>query len=149
MILEQIKEAGIGSDLFFEASLGVSTVRLKNFITYVFTQQMGLQVIKLLTNQFKQVDLIEQCSDYFKFRVPREDKTIGYLFGLIEDNKVELNISEYSVCQTSLEQIFQAFANQSINDKASLSFTTDGLGQLRLIEQRPSLAGKQAGGMEM
>lgn len=42
MILEQIKEAGIGSDLFFEASLGVSTVRLKNFITYVFTQQMGL-----------------------------------------------------------------------------------------------------------
>jgi len=59
---------------------------------------MGLEVITLLTRQFKQVDLIEQCSDYFKFRVPREDKTIGYFFGLIEDNKVALKISEYSVC---------------------------------------------------
>ena len=67
---------------------------------------MGLKVISVLTKQFNQVDLIEQCSDYFKFRVPREDKTIGYLFGLIEDNKSALSISEYSVCQTSLEQIF-------------------------------------------
>lgn len=140
IILSQVKEGGIGSDLFFEAQLGEGTIRLKNFVTYLFTQHMGLQVITVLTKQFKQVDLIEQCSDYFKFRVPREDKTIGYLFGLIEDNKTQLKISEYSVCQTSLEQIFQAFANQSINEKASLSFSIDGLEQLRIIESRKSEA---------
>ncbi len=117
-------------------------MRLKNFITYIYTQHMGLQVITVLTKQFQQVDLIEQCSDYFKFRVPRENKTIGYLFGLVEDNKIALNISEYSVCQTSLEQIFQAFANQSINEKVSLSFSIDALEQLRIIETRHSEANK-------
>ena len=43
--------------------------------------------------------------------MPREDKTIGYLFGQIETNKQAMNIQEYGVCQTSLEQIFQNFAN--------------------------------------
>jgi len=43
--------------------------------------------------------------------VPRNEVTIGYLFGLIEDQKADVNISEYSVTQTSLEQIFQNFAN--------------------------------------
>jgi len=52
------------------------------------------------------VELIEQCADFFKFRIPKDDKTIGYLFGNIEDRKTDLNISEYSVSQTSLEQIF-------------------------------------------
>lgn len=47
--------------------------------------------------------MIEQCSDFFKIRIPREDKTIGMLFGLIEDQKVNCHISEYSVSQTSLE----------------------------------------------
>ncbi len=86
-MLAQIKEGGIGSDLYFEAQIGGGTVRVKNFVNYIYTLHMGIQVITVLTRQFKQVDLIEQCSDYFKFRVPREDKTIGYLFGLIEDNK--------------------------------------------------------------
>jgi hypothetical protein len=42
-------------------------------------------VINLLVRNFARVDLIEQCSDFFKFRIPREDKTIGTVFGLIED----------------------------------------------------------------
>jgi hypothetical protein len=40
-------------------------------------------------------------------KVPRaEGKSIGFLFGLIEGLKVEFKISEYSVQQTTLEQIF-------------------------------------------
>jgi len=33
---------------------------------------------------------------------------------MIEDNKDQIGVQEYSVSQTSLEQIFQMFANQSI-----------------------------------
>lgn len=89
----------------------------------------------LLAQNFTKVELIEQCSDFFKFRIPRDDKTIGYLFGMIEDKKHDTNISEYSVSQTSLEQIFQNFATQSIlDDKNVLIFTVDGMNNLKLLE---------------
>ena len=63
-------------------------------------------VIDILARIFKKVEMIEQCADFYKLKVPKEDITIGYLFGLIEEKKNDCNISEYSVTQTSLEQIF-------------------------------------------
>jgi len=54
---------------------------------------------------FKSVELLEQCADFYKLKVPRGEVTIGYLFGMIEDLKTDFNISEYSVTQTSLEQM--------------------------------------------
>lgn len=44
-------------------------------------------MIELLTKNFAVVEMLEQNSDFFKIRVPREDKTIGFLFGIIEDSK--------------------------------------------------------------
>lgn len=81
-------------------------VRLSALLQYLFVQMNGFTFIALLAREFAQVELIEQCGDFYKIRVPREDKTIGYLFGQIEANKKEMNIQEYGVCQTSLEQIF-------------------------------------------
>ncbi len=49
----------------------------------------------------------EYCGNYYKLKVPKSSKkTIGHLFGLIESVKDEFNISEYGVCQTTLEEIF-------------------------------------------
>lgn len=139
MLLEQVKEAGLGSDLIFESQQSGGNVRISNFVTYIYTMQYGWKVTLLLCKHFSKVELIEQCSDFFKFRIPREDKTIGSLFGLIEDKKKVCNISEYSVNQTSLEQIFQTFATQSIlEDKATLTFTMDAFENLRLVEERRS-----------
>lgn len=79
---------------------------------------------------------MEQCSDFFNLRFAKEGKTIGYVFGKIEDHKVELNISEYSVFQTTLEQIFQTFANMTTkNDKAAFAFRMNELDQLQLLNQ--------------
>lgn len=39
--------------------------------------------------QFGKVELLEQVSDYYKLRIPKNDKTIGYLFGEIEEIKEE------------------------------------------------------------
>ena len=41
------------------------------------------------------------------------EKTIGFLFGLIEKNKNSLNIEEYSIQLTSLETIFNKFAMEN------------------------------------
>ena len=55
--------------------------------------------------------LVEQYFTFYKFQMQKNESTsIGYLFGLIEDNKEKLEISEYSLSQTTLEQIFNMFA---------------------------------------
>ena len=83
--------------------------------------------------KFPQVELMEQCGYFYKMRVPREDKSIGYLFSQLEKTKNEFNIQEYSVSQTSLEQIFQTFANLQIGDKAAYVFKVNALNDLELL----------------
>lgn len=39
------------------------------------------------------------------------------MFGVVEANKASLNIQEYSIAQTSLEQIFNQFAAQQEEEK--------------------------------
>jgi len=60
-------------------------------------------VIFYLAERFGQVEMLEQCGDFYKLRVPKENKTIGWLFGEFEDSKQALGIQEYSISQTSLE----------------------------------------------
>jgi ATP-binding cassette, subfamily A (ABC1), member 3 len=98
-------------------------VVLETLLQYLFVQVNGMRIIQKLASIFQSVELLEQCADFYKLRVPRLEFTIGYLFGLIEELKGDLNISEYSVAQTSLEQIFQQFANQEMfEDNAALTF---------------------------
>lgn len=126
IILQEIKENGLGSDLATEAQTNNGNVILENLVQYLFIQQNGFTIIQHLARIFQNVELLEQCADFYKLKVPRGEVTIGYLFGLIEDLKAEVNISEYSVAQTSLEQIFQQFANQEMfEDKAALTFVIE------------------------
>ena len=46
-----------------------------------------------------------------RVRVARLDKSIGYVFGLVQKMRDTYHVSEYSVSQTTLEQIFQSFAD--------------------------------------
>lgn len=64
---------------------------------WVHNMKHGMRVVRLLAKEFNQVTLLEQYSDYFKVRVQRQEKSIGFLFGLLEENKDMLGISEYSV----------------------------------------------------
>jgi ATP-binding cassette subfamily A (ABC1) protein 1 len=41
------------------------------------------------------------------------------MFGDIEGNKAAIGIQEYSICQTSLEQIFNQFASQQEEEQGS------------------------------
>lgn len=59
--------------------------------------------------------------------MPRQDKSIGYLFGQIESKKQEMNIQEYGVQQTSLEQIFQIFAQQNVDERAAYTFKVNAM----------------------
>lgn len=52
-----------------------------------------------------------------RVRVARLDKSIGYVFGIVEAMKAKYDVSEYSVSQTTLEQIFQSFADIKFTEK--------------------------------
>lgn len=82
-LIEQIKSQGLGSDLAMEAAQGGNSVRVKNLITYFYTLTAGMKVIEFLCGHFSKVELYEQCSDFFKMRIPRESQTIGHLFGVV------------------------------------------------------------------
>ena len=73
------------------------SVRLQSFIQFLYTQEHGFQFIEFLAKQFEQVELLEQCSDFYKIRVPKENKTIGYLFGAIEGERQKIGVAEYGV----------------------------------------------------
>ena len=85
-------------------------------VEWLHVIQNTLRIVKQLAKDFGTVEILNHHNSSFKFRVLRHDKTIGYLFGLMEDKKEEFSISEYSASQTTLEQIFQMFAHMSYDD---------------------------------
>ena len=73
-------------------------VTVKSIVQWNHVHSFGRKMIEKLVDNFKEVEIVEQYNDYFKLKVPKvEGKTIGYLFGLIEDMKEECSISEYAV----------------------------------------------------
>lgn len=55
-----------------------------------------MRIINGLCDDFGQVEILEHYNDYFKMRVPRGSKSIGFVFSLIENKREEYKISEYS-----------------------------------------------------
>ncbi len=51
----------------------------------------------------------EAYMDILKYYIPTNDVKWSTMFGLMEDAKQKLNIDDYALGQTSLEQIFLMF----------------------------------------
>ena len=92
MILDQIKQDGLGSDLLMDAQQNNGEIKIQSLVSYCYVQTYGMRFISKLAKIFERVDLLEHCGDHLKLRVAREDKTIGFLFGLIEQQKSDLKI---------------------------------------------------------
>lgn len=90
----------------------------------LFTQNACIATIEELCQVFGQVELLEKYGGFMSMRVARQQKTIGFVFGYLDEIKGHCDISEYSVSQTSLEQIFQGFANLKF-DEECIAFSLD------------------------
>ena len=71
-----------------------------------------MKMIKVVLPHFKEVILSEFIENNFLFKIKKSAdlKSIGFLFTILEKEKEECEITEYSIQQTSLEQIFNKFA---------------------------------------
>ena len=77
----------------------------------------GKAIMVQIEKEFKEFSLVEHYSNSFTFKVSRDGKAIGFVFGMMEDFKKRYCIQEYSASQTTLEQIFNMFARQAQNSQ--------------------------------
>jgi ATP-binding cassette, subfamily A (ABC1), member 3 len=97
-LIAEVRIDGLGEDLVKESLENEdSNVSISNFLLWLYIEQAGMAIVKQLVEQFESVEILEHYNDYFKLRVPRGDKSIGFVFGMIEGRKEEFKISEYSV----------------------------------------------------
>nr|XP_006815639.1 PREDICTED: ATP-binding cassette sub-family A member 1-like [Saccoglossus kowalevskii] len=76
-------------------------------------------VKEFLNNSFPNLKLLEEHAGMLSYQIENADLSWSYIFGTIEDNKDTLNLTDYSVSQTSLEQVFINFAKEQNEDKKS------------------------------
>ncbi|KAH9148224.1 hypothetical protein LEN26_004557 [Aphanomyces euteiches] len=64
------------------------------------------------------VQLLERQNDMSRFKLIKAGQSLALsnVFSMIENSKVDLNIKEYTVSQTTLEQIFNSFASQQTQE---------------------------------
>lgn len=91
---------------------------------WALLEDAGLFVKKALERNTSDCRVLEHYNNFFRFRIERGEKSLGFFFGFMENLKSEVKFEEYAVSQTTLEQIFNAFAleqdsNESVSERRS------------------------------
>ena len=92
------------------------TITFELFAEYIIIEQIGQKVVEFLHKTLGKCEVIEHLYSFFRLNVESINK-ISHLFGVLENNKSQLNIKYYSIRQTTLEQIFNMFATGQIEDE--------------------------------
>jgi len=83
---------------------------------WVYYLKNVLGMIKVIMNYFDEIYCVDCRENNFIFKIKRNktegEKSIGFLFELIEENKLKYNITQYFLQLSSLEQIFNKFAQE-------------------------------------
>ena len=114
----QLKKDLFGGKILSEINLK-GYIPFKKILLWIYYLKQVLGMIKLIKEYFNEIFCIDYNENNFVFNVKRyktkEEKSIGFLFGLIEDNKNKFNIGPYYLRYSSLEQIFNKFAKDNEN----------------------------------
>ena len=83
-LIEELKESGMGSDFArtFKAGLNVDACE---FFRWQFAEGQGGRAIEHLEGMFKSLKVLEHYGNSYKLKVSRDNYSIGYLFGMMED----------------------------------------------------------------
>ncbi|XP_072454007.1 phospholipid-transporting ATPase ABCA3-like [Notamacropus eugenii] len=74
--------------------------------------ETALQYFKgYITVTFPGSTMIQEHQGMVQYHIPSENLSWAKVFGMLEDIKDEYNLEDYSICQTTLEQVFMSFAN--------------------------------------
>ena len=95
-------------------------LNLRKLVEWIFYSENFIKCTDKILDHFSDVSVVEFWENNYKLKVKKNQNisSIGFLFGLVEDQKAECCLAEYSISQTSLEQIFNKFASE--NDKETV-----------------------------
>ena len=110
--IEEFKEGKIGEKIYKYLLINNKSIFIYELITWIFYVENSLKFIGKGKIYFEKIILLEHFDNNFLFKIETKNiNNIGLLFEIFEDYKEECFISEYSIKQTSLEQIFIKLAN--------------------------------------
>ncbi|KAL3853224.1 hypothetical protein ACJMK2_016780 [Sinanodonta woodiana] len=106
-----------------------SPQRLKNKFGHGYTLlcRMGLDkdgntssvgpLCEFIKSTFPLSQIFDDKQGYVHFQIPDQNAKLAQIFGRMEEAKVHFNVADYSVHQTSLEQIFLTFTQNQVPPK--------------------------------
>ena len=111
--IKELQKGRFGSRLIRDIEMNRS-VPLRSLISWTFFVKNALNFIRNAQPYFENIILTEYIDNNFLFKMKKNSntKTTGFFFGLFENNKDKNFVTEYSIQQTSLEQIFNMFEAQ-------------------------------------
>ncbi|XP_047424587.1 retinal-specific phospholipid-transporting ATPase ABCA4a isoform X2 [Mugil cephalus] len=81
---------------------------------------------------------IQREKHYNTLQYKISSSSLARIFQMVLSNKDKLNIEDYSVSQTTLDQVFVNFAKQQLSDEESIVLHPKAAGAQRYIESPPS-----------
>jgi ABC-type multidrug transport system ATPase subunit len=120
--LEVISPTGTGADVW-QTVTASGSIGVREFAGWCSLEDRMESILRFIMDNYPDAVLRERQGTKVRFEIPSKDTNTGAarklseMFGLIEDNKGRLHVEDYSVCQTSLEQIFNFFAGQQEEEK--------------------------------
>ncbi|CAN0297351.1 unnamed protein product [Ectocarpus sp. 4 AP-2014] len=88
-------------------------VPARELATWICMEKKCSKIITFMEKNFAGAMMREKQSAKMRFEFPpQENRTLAQMFGFIENEQDALCIGEYSISQTSLEQVFNGFAAQ-------------------------------------
>ena len=111
--VNELHKGRFGSKIMRDIHINGS-VHIRSLISWIFFVKNALKFIRNANNYFEKIILTEHIDNNFLFKMKKnkETKSIGFFFGLFENNREKCYVTEYSVHHTSLEQIFYKFEEE-------------------------------------
>ena len=120
----QFKKNHLGGKLIDELN-EKGHISLGKILLWISYSTSVFSLINLIKEHFEEISITDFKDNNYIIRIKRNknkgEKTIGFLFGLIEDNKKNFNIGQYFLQYSSLEQIFNDFAKGENREKNKLN----------------------------
>ena len=118
--IDELNDGRLGQRIKRDIVLN-GNINIRVLLSWVFFVENAIRFIMKGKKYFEEIILPEYIENNFLFKMKKSknnNNSIGFFFGLYEESKEECFITEYSIQQTSLEQIFNKFSlNQGKNRK--------------------------------
>eukprot|EP01017_Pseudomicrothorax_dubius_P002857 TRINITY_DN10252_c0_g2_i2.p1 TRINITY_DN10252_c0_g2~~TRINITY_DN10252_c0_g2_i2.p1 ORF type:complete len:201 (-),score=57.36 TRINITY_DN10252_c0_g2_i2:18-620(-) len=110
-LIGEIDSQGLGAALATDLQHAQGRVSARILVEFIISNDYASRVVAFAEQSFGAVEVAEQLQTFLRLRIERLE-SLGSTFTLLEQNKHRLRIQDYSLKQTSLEQIFHSFSTR-------------------------------------